>query len=65
MKLLLGIDVGGTKIGVGLGDSSGKILGSSYRDNRDTDPNEVLPWIVSEAHRLTAEAGVKIRPVED
>ena len=63
MKLLLGIDVGGTKIGVGLGDSSGKILGSSYRDNRDTDPNEVLPWIVSEAHRLTAEAGVKISDV--
>ena len=58
MKLLLGIDIGGTKIGIGLGDESGRLLGSSYKDNRDTDPAEVLPWIVSEANRLASSAGM-------
>ena len=27
MKLLLGIDIGGTKIGIGLGDENGKLCG--------------------------------------
>lgn len=63
MKLLLGIDIGGTKIGIGLGRESGKIINSSYRDNRDTDPAEILPWIVGEAGRLAADAGVKISDI--
>lgn len=60
MKYLLGIDIGGTKIGIGLGSESGKIFGSRYRDNRDSDPAEILPWIVEEAHNLTKEAGIKV-----
>ena len=63
MKLLLGIDIGGTKIGIGLGDESGKLLGSSYRDNRDTDPAEVLPWIVAESSKLASAAGVGISDI--
>ena len=63
MKLLLGIDIGGTKIGIGLGDETGRLLGSSYKDNRDTDPAEVLPWIVSEAGRLAADAGITIKDI--
>ena len=63
MKLLLGIDIGGTKIGLGLGDETGKLYGSSYKDNRDTDPAEVLPWIVSEAERLASTAGVGIKDI--
>jgi len=58
MELLIGIDIGGTKLGIGLGDETGKIYGSSYRDNRNTDPAEVLPWIIAEIQRLVAEAGV-------
>ena len=63
MKLLLGIDIGGTKIGIGLGDENGKLYGSSYKDNRDTDPAEILPWIVSEAERLAATAKVGIKDI--
>ena len=63
MKYLLGIDIGGTKIGIGLGNESGKIYGSCYRDNRDTDPAEVLPWIVRESNRLAAEAGIKVSDI--
>lgn len=63
MKLLLGIDIGGTKIGIGLGDESGRLLGSSYKDNRDTDPAEVLPWIVSEANRLASSAGITVKDI--
>lgn len=63
MKLLLGIDIGGTKIGIGLGDESGRLLGSSYKDNRDTDPAEILPWIVSEANRLASSAGITVKDI--
>ena len=63
MALLLGFDIGGTKIGIGLGDSSGKLLGTCRRDNRNTDPAEVLPWMVNEAKRLVKEAGVTMNDV--
>ena len=56
MALLLGFDIGGTKIGIGLGDQTGKLYGTCRRDNRNTDPAEVLPWMVSEAQRLVSEA---------
>ena len=63
MKFLLGIDIGGTKIGIGLGDENGKLHGSRYRDNRDSDPAEILPWIVDEAKLLASEAGIAISDV--
>ena len=63
MNNVIGFDIGGTKIGIGLGDESGHLLGSSYKDNRDTDPAEVLPWIVSEANRLAASAGITVKDI--
>ena len=64
MALLLGFDIGGTKIGIGLGDSTGKLLGTTRRDNRNTDPAEVLPWMVKEAKRLVSEAGLTLEDVD-
>lgn len=64
MAILLGFDIGGTKIGIGLGDNTGKLLGTCRRDNRNTDPAEVLPWMANEAKRLIAEAGLKISDVD-
>ena len=64
MALLLGFDIGGTKIGIGLGDQTGKLYGTSRRDNRNTDPAEVLPWMVSEAQRLVSEAGLTMDKVD-
>lgn len=64
MALLLGFDIGGTKIGIGLGDQTGKLYGTCRRDNRNTDPAEVLPWMVSEAKRLVSEAGLTMDKVD-
>ena len=58
--ILLGFDVGGTKIGIGLGTESGKILGSTRISNVDTYPEDILPKMVSESKRLVAEAGLEI-----
>lgn len=63
MAVLLGFDIGGTKLGIGLGTEKGEILGSARRDNRNTDPNEILPWMVSESRRLVSEAGLKLSDV--
>ena len=62
-RVLLGFDVGGTKIGIGLGTESGKILGSARIPNVDTYPEEILPKMVSESKRLVAEAGLDITQV--
>ena len=59
-KLLLGFDIGGTKIGIGLGDASGRIVGSARIENVNTDPGDILPLLVKESKRLAAEAGVGI-----
>ena len=59
MALLLGIDIGGTKLGLGIGDENGKIIASRRRDNRDTDPNEMLQWIVRETDGMLAECQLK------
>ena len=56
-KLVLGFDVGGTKIGVGLGSSEGRILGKARIENVDTYPEDVLPQMVAEAKKLVAGAG--------
>ena len=57
-KLVLGFDVGGTKIGVGLGSSEGRILGKARIENVDTYPEDVLPQMVAEAKKLVAGAGL-------
>ena len=58
--LVIGFDVGGTKIGIGIGDTTGNILGMSRLPNIDTYPDEVLPKMASEVRRLVAEAGRKV-----
>ncbi len=63
MAILLGFDIGGTKIGIGLGTDKGEILGKARRDNRDTDPAEVLPWMVETARSLVKDAGFSISDV--
>ena len=63
MNILLGFDIGGTKLGIGLGTEDGKLLGTARRDNRNTDPAEVLPWMAAEATRLVKEAGASLKDV--
>ena len=63
MPVMLGFDIGGTKLGIGLGDHTGKLLGTVRRDNRNTDPAKILPWMVAESKRLAAEAGLKMSDV--
>ncbi len=62
-KLLLGFDIGGTKLGIGLGTESGRILGSFRMSNVNTDPDEVLPQLVTESERLAAEAGIALSDI--
>ena len=61
--LLLGIDIGGTKLGIGLGRADGTRLGEFRMPNVDTDPAEVLPAIVRESRRLAAEAGIEVKQI--
>ena len=61
--VLLGFDVGGTKIGIGLGTEDGKILGSCRIPNVDTYPEDILPQMVSESKRLVSEAGLEMSQV--
>ena len=63
MTTVIGFDIGGTKIGIGLGDHNGNLLATSRRDNRDTDPAEVLPWMANEARKLVAQAGLQMSDV--
>ena len=62
-RLLLGFDIGGTKIGIGLGDENGKLLGQRRIANIDTDPGEILPRMLGDARELAAEAGVKVSDI--
>ena len=59
-KLVIGFDIGGTKIGIGIGWTDGRLLGMSRLDNVNTYPDEMLEKMVSEVHRLVGEAGLKI-----
>ena len=62
-KILLGFDIGGTKLGIGLGDSSGKLLGQRRIDNVDTTPDEVLPRMIGAARELAAEAKIGVSDI--
>ena len=46
-KLVLGFDIGGTKIGIGLGSGEGKILAKGRIENVNTYPEDVLPQSIS------------------
>ena len=62
-RLLLGFDIGGTKIGIGLGDENGKLLGRRRIDNIDTDPDVILPRMLDDARELAAEAGKSVSDI--
>jgi glucokinase len=55
---VLGYDIGGTKLGVGLVRSDGKLLGQSRIENKDTKPEDILPQMVKEGLKLIAENGL-------
>ena len=44
-KYILGYDIGGTKIGIGLATASGQLLGKKRVENKDTDPDVILPLL--------------------
>ncbi len=56
---LLGVDVGGTKIGIGLGTAKGQILQSERLDNVNTDPAEILPKLAEIAQKQIDASGLK------
>ncbi len=58
--VVLGFDVGGTKIGIGLADAGGKILGKARIENVNTDPADILPLMAAEAKRIVSEAGLNM-----
>ena len=62
-EIVLGFDIGGTKIGVGLVAAGGKILGSRRIENKDTYPEDILPQLVTAAKEITAENNMKITDV--
>jgi glucokinase len=61
---ILGIDMGGTKIALCLGNDSGKILGDVRFDNRNTDPEVILPQLVQAAKDLAAGAGLAVSDID-
>ena len=60
-KFVIGFDIGGTKIGIGLGSDSGTILGKARIENVNTRPEDILPKLVSETARLAHENGLEIK----
>ncbi|MBE6369719.1 MAG: ROK family protein [Lentisphaerae bacterium] len=55
---LLGFDIGGTKIGIGLGTAEGEILQSRRIDNQNTNPDKVLPQLAEIARQEMAAANL-------
>ena len=62
-KFVLGYDIGGTKIGIGLGSDKGELLGTARIENVNTYPEDILPQLVSEGKRLVAEAGLTMADI--
>ena len=60
---LLGFDIGGTKIGIGIGTADGKLLQSERIDNINTNPDEVLPKLAEIALRQIREVGLSPRDI--
>ena len=61
--VLIGFDIGGTKVAVSLGDFTGKIYGGARIENNDSYPEEVIPQMLSEAKRLVSEHGFAMADV--
>jgi len=62
-EIVLGFDIGGTKIGVGLVSTDGKILGSRRIENKDTYPEDILPQLVTAAKEIVQENQLKLTDV--
>ena len=52
-RYVIGYDVGGTKLGIGLASADGKLLGSAMLPNKDTHPEDVLPEALLPEERVT------------
>ena len=63
-EIILGYDVGGTKLGIGLASADGKILGKERIENKDTYPEDILPQLVEKGRKLVADAGLKMSDVK-
>ncbi len=62
-NIVLGFDIGGTKIGVGPVYENGKILGGRRIENRDTRPEDILPQLVTAAKEIVKENGLMLKEV--
>lgn len=63
-RKVLGFDIGGTKIGIGLVTVEGKILGSRRIENKDTHPEDILPQLTEAAEAILHENQLAINDVE-
>ena len=59
-KYILGYDIGGTKIGIGLATASGQLLGKKRVENKDTDPDVILPLLAQMGKELAEEKNLKV-----
>ena len=62
-RYVIGYDVGGTKLGIGLASTDGKLLGSAMLPNKDTYPEPVLQETLRVSKQLIADAGLKVSDV--
>ncbi len=58
--IILGFDIGGTKIAAALGTSDGKVIGSKRIKSEHRAPGDVLNEMVSAGHDLLKEGGYSI-----
>ena len=54
-RIFLGFDVGGTKIGIGIVSESGKFIAGDRIENKDTNPDDILPILVEKTNKLLAD----------
>jgi glucokinase len=60
-KHVLGIDIGGTKLAVGIADASGQLLSAErIPTNTSEGPDRVLARLAEVCHRTIAKAGVEV-----
>ena len=56
--MILGIDIGGSKVALGVADHAGQLLARRRRGALGADPRTELGALVADARALLAEAGV-------
>lgn len=62
-RYVIGYDVGGTKLGIGLASADGKLLGSAMLPNKDTYPEPVLQETLRVSKQLIDKAGLKLSDI--